>query len=265
MFRYAARHAERVAAPDDCLVEKTIRYTGAARARVFVLRNGVMLEECLSEVTTAKQSEGRRRFDLESSPFTALSIGRISANKGFSVLVSALGAIRDRLPRGWRWIHVGEGTGREALEALAARLHIAANARFTGFVDESTKHNLLEICDLFVHPALYEGSSIVSIEALAHSRPIVATRAGGIPDKVVEGRNGCLLEPGDAEGLGRAIVEIASMSAQERARWGAFSRRLCEQRFLCDRIATRLIRTYEDILGGRRPKRADRGENASAS
>src|SRR5205814_8141945 len=171
------------------------RYTGADLSRVFGLRNGVMLEECLGEVTAAKQSEVRRRYDLESSPFTLLSIGRISANKGFSVLASALGAIRDRLPRGWRWIHVGEGTGREALEALAARLHIAANTRITGFADESTKHNLLEVCDVFVHLALYEGSSIVSIEALAHSRPIVATRAGGIPDKVVEGGNGRLLDP----------------------------------------------------------------------
>jgi glycosyltransferase involved in cell wall biosynthesis len=265
MFRYAAQHAERVAAPDDCLVEKTIRFTGADRSRVFVLRNGVMLEECLGGVTAAKQSEVRRRFDLESSAFTALSIGRISANKGFEVLASALGAVRDRLPDGWRWVHVGEGTGREALEALAARLHIAANARFTGFVDESTKHNLLEVCDLFVHPALYEGSSIVSIEALAHSRPIVATRAGGIPDKVVEGRNGRLLEPGDAEGLARAIAEVASMSADEQARWGACSRRLCEERFLCDRIATGLIRTYEGILGGGRRDHADQRESATSS
>jgi glycogen synthase len=264
MFRYAAQHADRVAAPDDCLVEKTVRYTGADRERVFVLRNGVMLDECLGHVSTAKQAELARHYGLDRAPLTLLSIGRISANKGFEVLVQALRAIRDRLPEGWRWIHVGEGTGRPALERLAACSGVGGNARFTGFADESTKHNLLASCDVFVHPALYEGSSIVSIEALAHSRPIVATRAGGIPDKVVDGRNGRLVEPGDATALARAVAEVAMMPAQERAAWGAYSRRLCEEKFLCDRIASGLVGVYREILdAGGAP--ALHGESATAS
>ncbi len=261
MFRYAAQHAERVAAPDDCLVEKTIRYTGADPRRVFVLRNGVLLDECLGHVSAGVQAELRRRYDLERAPLTLLSIGRVSMNKGFEVLVQALSAIRDRLPQGWRWIHVGEGTGRPALERLAARLRIGDQARFTGFADESTKHNLLASCDVFVHPALYEGSSIVTVEALAHSRPIVATRAGGIPDKVRDGRNGRLVEPGDAAALASAVAELAAMSAGERAAWGAASRRLCEEKFLCDRIAAGLVGVYRELLG----LRPAHGESASVS
>jgi len=248
MFRYAARRAERVAAPDDCLVEKTIRYTGAPRERVFVLRNGVMLEECLGHTSAAKQQELRRRYELESAPLVWLSIGRVSANKGFEVLASALGQARERLPEGWRWIHVGEGTGGADLEALAHRVGIGANARFTGFVDEPTKHNLLELADVFVHPALYEGSSIVTVEALAHSLPIVATRAGGIPDKVIDGENGRLVAPGDVHALANAIVEVGAMPGSGRRGWGERSRRLCEDRFLCERITTGLIARYGEIL-----------------
>jgi glycosyltransferase involved in cell wall biosynthesis len=250
MFRYAARHADRVAAPDDCLVDKTVRYTGVPLERVFVLRNGVLLEECLGHVSEARQRELRRRYDLDGSPFTLLSIGRISANKGFDVLAGALGKLRERLPAGWRWVHVGEGTGRADLEALASRIDIAANTRFTGFVDEPTKHNLLELAEVFVHPALYEGSSIVTVEALAHARPIVATRAGGIPDKVIDGENGRLITPGDPQALASAISEIAAMSTSERERWGERSRRLCAERFLCDRIAIGLIERYKEILDG---------------
>jgi glycogen(starch) synthase len=52
-----------------------------------------------------------------------------------------------------------------------------------------------------VHPTLYEGSSLVTLEAMIHRRPIVASAAGGIPDKVFNGRNGYLAHPGDAADL----------------------------------------------------------------
>ena len=249
MFRDAAQQAARVAAPDDCLVDKTLRFTGVARDKIFVLRNGVLLEECLAPNSASVQAELRRRYDAESSPFTIVSIGRISANKGFDVLARALGSLRGRLPEGWRWIHVGEGTGRGELESAAATLGIGGNVRFTGFADESTKHNLLEVADVFVHPSLYEGSSIVTVEALAHARPIVATRAGGIPDKVLDGKNGRLVEPGDVSALAAAIAEVAAMTPEARRQWGRRSRELCEERFLCDRIATGLVQVYAELLG----------------
>lgn len=251
MFRYAAQRAARVAAPDDCLVEKTLRFTGADPRRLFVLRNGVVLEECLGPVSAARGEELRRAHDLAGSPFVILSVGRISANKGFDRLARALGELGERLPAGWRWVHVGDGTARTALERLIAAQGIAASTRLTGFVDEATKHNLFALADVFVHPTLYEGSSIVTVEALAHGCPVVASRAGGIPDKVIDGESGRLVEPGDVDALARALVEVASLPAAHRRRWGERSRRLCEERFLWSRIAAGLLDVYRDLAAER--------------
>jgi glycosyltransferase involved in cell wall biosynthesis len=68
-------------------------------------------------------------------------------------------------------------------------------------------HGWYRAADVFVHPTLYEGSSIVTLEAMAHGLPVVATRAGGLPDKVVPGLTGWLVDPGDPAGLSRAISE----------------------------------------------------------
>jgi glycogen synthase len=213
-----------------------------------VLRNGIDLEECLGPVDPSTHGELRRRYDLEAASAVVLSVGRISANKGLEVLARALASIRTRLPADWRWIHVGDGTGRASLERRIRELGIAGNVRLAGFVDEPVKHNLFEIADVFVHPTLYEGSSIATLEALAHSRPVIATRAGGIPDKVIDGENGRLVRPGDVAALAAALEEIAALPGPERRRLGERSRRLCEERFLWQRIGESLVGEYERLL-----------------
>jgi glycosyltransferase involved in cell wall biosynthesis len=248
LFRYAARRSVRVAAPDDCLIENTIRFTGVPRERVFVLRNGVVLEECLGAVDPVLQAELRERLGLAAASPVFLSVGRISANKGLDVLAQALAEVKDQLPPGWRWIHAGEGTARANLERLNAELGISAHVRLVGFVDERTKHSLYAMAHVFVHPTLYEGSSIVTIEALAHSLPVIASRAGGIPDKVVEGRNGWLLPPGSVRDLGAALARVARLPQAERRTLGARSREICEERFLWSRIGETLAATYAEIL-----------------
>ena len=79
--------------------------------------------------------------------------------------------------------------------------------------------------DLFVHPTLYEGSSLVTLEAMAHGLAVVATRAGGLPDKVVPGETGWLVEPGSEEALGGAVADAlqhpTGLRAAGRRRTGA--------------------------------------------
>src|SRR6185295_18229131 len=72
----------------------------------------------------------------------------------------------------------------------------------------------------------FEGSSLVTLEAMAHALPVVATRAGGIPDKVVEGETGALAEPGDAAGLAAALAPLLG-DAERRAAWGGGGRAPC--------------------------------------
>ena len=72
----------------------------------------------------------------------------------------------------------------------------APGVQFLGRTGESELHAWYEAADVFVHPTLYEGSSLVTLEAMAHRRPCVVTRAGGLPDKVANGVNGWIVAPG---------------------------------------------------------------------
>ena len=65
-----------------------------------------------------------------------------------------------------------------------------------GRLEDAALHAWYEAASLFVHPTQYEGSSIVTLEAMAHRRPVVATTAGGLPDKVRDGETGWLVPPG---------------------------------------------------------------------
>lgn len=69
-------------------------------------------------------------------------------------------------------------------------------------LDDEELHSLYEEIDLFVHPTLYEGSSLVALEVVIHRKPVVASAAGGIPDKVFDGRNGYFDAPRRRRRLG---------------------------------------------------------------
>ena len=125
------------------------------------------------------------------------------------MLVAALAALRDhagRIAEGrWRWVLVGDGPFRGRLVSAIAAAGLAARVHLAGRLADATLHAWYEAADLFVHPTLYEGSSLVTLEAMAHRRAVVATAAGGLPDKVRHGVSGWLVAPGDASALAAAI------------------------------------------------------------
>ena len=104
----------------------------------------------------------------------------------------------------------------------------------------------------FVHPTLYEGSSLVTLEAMAHRRAVVATSAGGLPDKVRPGANGWLVPPGDASALAAAISGAAGDPARLAA-MGEAGRAIVEREFSWDSAGAETLRLYDDLLTGRRP------------
>ncbi len=135
-----------------------------------------------------------------------VSLGRIEQNKGLDVLAAALGAQRERLPAGWRWLHIGDGAARPQVEEAIGRAGIAAHATLLGRISDEELHRTLASATLFVHPTRYEGSPLVMLEAMAHRLPIIASAVGGIPDKVIPDETGWLVPPDDPQALGAAIV-----------------------------------------------------------
>ena len=182
-----------------------------------------------------------------SNRLRGISVGRMEANKGFDHLLRALASVESELGEEWRWFLVGDGSLRPQLQELAGRLGLAERVIFTGSVSDPELHSLYALCNLFAHPTLYEGSSLVTLEAMAHALPVVASATGGIPDKVIEGETGFLIRPGDEQGLG-AKISWMSKHPQERAEMGRRGLHLAETQFGWARVASMTNGLFDELL-----------------
>ncbi len=150
---------------------------------------------------------------------------------------------------------VGEGPLGQDLENAARRLELGEHVRFIGRVSDADMQSLVSLADLFLNPTLYEGSSLVTLEAMSHGCAIVATRAGGIPDKIEEAVTGWLAEPGDAGSLAEAIRRWWRADEAAKAQVRAAAAQRCRQRFDWPRCVDRyveLIRALQARSAGAR-------------
>jgi glycosyltransferase involved in cell wall biosynthesis len=251
LYSYGTRRADRAIATDACTQDDLPRYLGVDRARVVVIPSAIDVAECLAWTRDDLRAAMRARFGLDAADLAILSVSRLERNKGYHILAQALAQLdaRAALPPRWRWLLVGQGKERQALEEQARALGIAEHVIFAGKLDDAELHSLYEEIDLFVHPTLYEGSSLVTLEAMIHRKPVVASAAGGIPDKVFDGRNGFLTRPGDARDLAAKIALALDARAQWPA-WGAASVQIVRATFDWPVVARRTLAEYELMAAG---------------
>jgi glycosyltransferase involved in cell wall biosynthesis len=254
-LRWAVRRAARVA---DCIIatdvalESTVaRHLRPRPGQMETIPNGIDLVALASTAGPADGALLRQRRGIGTDERVLLSVGRLEFNKGFDVLARALGRASPSpsfARRPWRWVIVGAGPYRSQIERSVSEAGIAAQTMFAGRASEADLHGWYEAASVFVHPTRYEGSSLVTLEAMAHRRPIVATNAGGLPDKVRPGVNGWLMEPDDPEALAAALEEALSDDERLKA-MGAASRAIVEREFSWSVIADRHIAMYRRLLG----------------
>ncbi len=251
--RYAARRAERVLVPDRAMVDEVHRHLSVRSSQSVVLPNAVDLEEIDRPVPRAVCESVIERWDLAEGFTVILSVGRLESNKGFALLAEALAQVKETLPPRWLWVLVGSGPEESHLRRKVRELGLQDNTRFTANISDQELAALYRRADLFVHPTLYEGSSQVTLEAMAYARPVVATAVGGIPDKVKDGITGFLVPPGDTGALGRALVKAFSLG-RPLAALGAEGRRRVEAEFSWSERARRLVDLYREILSEARDR-----------
>jgi glycosyltransferase involved in cell wall biosynthesis len=172
------------------------------------------------------------------------TVARLHPSKGIDGLIAAAARVVTRLPH-TRFLLVGDGTERAALERLAHELGIAEHIVFLG--ERRDVRFLLAGLDLFVLPSREEGMGIVLIEAMATGIPVVATATGGIVEVVEDGVSGFLVPRGDANALAESI--ILALSAPGRAEQvSANARRRAAAMFSIDTTVHRTEQIYEELL-----------------
>lgn len=250
--RACARAADCVIATDRALEPAVYRHLEVPPDRVRTIPNALDLSIVDALATSADGARVRAAAGIAPDDVVLLSVSRLEENKGFHILASALGALKDHSGPSaegrWTWVLVGDGPFRSRLASAIDAAGLRDRVVLAGRLPDAELHAWYEAATLFVHPTLYEGSSIVTLEAMAHRRAVVATRAGGLPDKVRPGVNGWLVAPGDASALAAAISGALGDTAR-LATMGEAGRRMVEHEFSWAVAGAATLDLYAHLLG----------------
>ena len=179
-------------------------------------------------------------------PAGAPIVGNVAAlvpHKGQKYLIRAAAEVIRQAPD-TRFVIVGEGELETALRTQIASLHLERHVLLAGFRPDVL--SLQKGFDLFAMSSVTEGMGSVLLDAMAMGQATVATRAGGIPEVVVDGRTGLLVPVRDPHALAAAIVRLLNDPGR-RGRFGAAAREQVRQRFSVERLVQRTIDAYQAV------------------
>jgi glycosyltransferase involved in cell wall biosynthesis len=141
---------------------------------------------------------------------------------------------------------VGEGPDRKAIEDMIQQYGLQSNVVLAG--QHSDMPGVYAAMDVFVLPSLNEGLPMTILEAMAASKPVIATRVGAIPSLIKHGDTGLLVDPRDADGLRDAIANLLSDS-ELCGRLGAAGHEWVSQNYTSEVMALKYRQMYEEVLG----------------
>jgi glycosyltransferase involved in cell wall biosynthesis len=203
-------------------------------------------------VTHIPAADLRREFWFPHGSPVLVNVGALVPHKGQKFLVEAMARVRRTVPDA-QLVIFGDGELRPALEAQIRDLGLDKHVVLAGFRDDVLA--LTKSADLFVMSSVTEGLGSTLLDAMAMGLAIVGTRAGGIPEAVVDGTTGLLVPPGNGEALADAIVRLLGDAAARRRMGNAGRARVAAQ-FGVERLVEGTLAVYERLRPGQRERPA---------
>ena len=201
LLRRLTPSMDRLVAVSTAIVEK-IRDEGRDTIPVDLIYNGVDLDRYDHQEPCCTL---RDEYGMEPGSQIVGVVARLEPEKGHPTLLEAWPLVLRSVPDAYLLV-VGEGSRRDALEAQARELRIAHRVVFTGRRDDVPA--VTAALDVAVLPSYREAQGLTILEAMALSRPVVASRVGGIPEMITDGVTGLLVPPRDAPALAAAISRL---------------------------------------------------------
>jgi len=220
---------------------------GVPPERVETVHEGIDLEH----VQAAPLVNIHEAFWLPHHAPVVGHVGALVAHKGQRHLVEAAHLVVQQIPDA-RFLILGEGELREPLERQIREYHLEKHVLMPGFRTDVL--GCIKAFDLFVMSSLTEGLGTSILDAMACSRAVVATRAGGIPEIVENGVTGTLVEPHDHAALAREIVRLLRDEGS-RQRMGEAGRARVARLFTVERMVAGTAAVYARVAG--KPHAAD--------
>ncbi len=219
--------------------EYLARAEGCPRRKVRVIPNGVDTDRFHPRWPDRRVLE---ELGLEPGTPVAGIVAALRPEKNHELFLRAAARVHAARPNA-RFLVVGDGPRRAALEQLAAELKLKDAVRFLG--TRADVPAVLSVVDVLLLTSHMEANPVSILEAMAAEKPVVATRVGSVPETVHEGATGYLVEPGDAEALAARTIALLDDRAHAEA-LGRAGRETVLRHWSIDRM----VRGYEQLLAG---------------
>ncbi len=218
--------------------------SGIPRDRIEIIPSGIDLSR---RIAPASRETLAAVGAMPGSPLV-VQVAQLVPHKDPLTFVRAMAAARERVPD-LHAVLVGDGPLTDAVRDAVAQCGLAGTVHVLGYRQDADA--LLAAADVVTLSSREEGLGTVLLDALALGKPVVATRAGGIPEIIEDGVSGHLVAPGDARSLGAMVAALLTDPARRAALAPAARRRAAD--FSITDTAARTAAVYDRLLRGDRP------------
>lgn len=211
--------------------------------KIQVIHNCIPGDYC-NQYTDEQKNDYAKKYNIPEDKLLVGTVGRLDPLKAHTDFLLAAKEVLKVVPETC-FIIVGEGALRSELEGYAQQLGIKNDVLFPGYC-ENVKE-IISLFDLFAMSSLTEGFGLSIAEAMAQSKPVVATSVGGVPEVVVDGENGFLVPAKSPDQLAAKIIKLLC-DEQLRQKFAAKALAHCQESFLAPVPVGKLSKLYSELL-----------------
>ncbi|MCK5580807.1 MAG: glycosyltransferase family 4 protein [Candidatus Omnitrophica bacterium] len=221
-YRFVNRGVTRIVTNTQANKRLIIEQECLSEDKIQVIYNGVS-----QPVTSDQEPATRDQFDISEKDLAIMHVANIRPVKGHQYLLQAFAKIIPQYPH-VKLVLIGEDRMGGQMQELAKSLQIENHVVFAG--KQENVRELLGLADICVLPSLSEGMSNAILEYMIAGKPVVATRVGGTPELVENGRNGLLVEKENIEQLANALLSLIH-DQEKRKQLGEKGREIAKEKF----------------------------------
>jgi glycogen synthase len=227
------RFADKIISVSDSITRETRQYYRIPRAKIVTVHNGVNVSKDFTRVIKPDNN------------YTILLVGRLIWRKGVKYLIESLPTVLTAYPNVKLYI-VGNGEQKSYLQKLVKMLNLESSVEFLGFVSNERISSLFAEADIYVQPSLYEPFSIAILEAMGAGLPLVVSRVGGIPELVINKKDGLVVDPCDTSQLSQALITLLSNSSLRKL-YGDSGKDKVINSLSWEKIAEKTLEIYKEL------------------
>jgi len=237
--RFLARFTDKIITVSDALKQELMEREGLPVKQLTTIYNGIEVDRFNAKVDVKAV---RRNLNIPELGPVVGTIARLAPQKGVSYFLKAASLLKEYQVN---FLVVGDGPLEETLKQEAAELGLQGRVIFAGRRENIAE--ILSVLDIFVLPSITEGLPLTILEAMAAGKPVVATRVGGVPEAIVEGKTGLVVAPKDPEALAVALAGLIG-ERDRLMRMGTNGQKHVREKFTVSMMVEKTMELYQQLL-----------------